>query len=102
MNYLESTDSNRFGQYSMNIFISFLSDILVVIGFAPGLEFYIIQIQLKKALIKVGPTEAANKRCSVYTKIWCQIRSIKITKKKSPKYQREKDIKQTFIEHKVT
>lgn len=77
MNYLESTDSNRFGQYSMNIFISFLSDILVVIGFAPGLEFYIIQIQLKKALIKVGPTEAANKRCSVYTKIWCQIRSNK-------------------------
>lgn len=34
MNFLESTDSNRFGQYSMNIFISFLSDILVVVGFA--------------------------------------------------------------------
>lgn len=33
MNFLEFTDSNRFGQYSRNIFISFLSDILVVVSF---------------------------------------------------------------------
>lgn len=34
INFLEPADSSRFGQYSMNIFISSLSEILVVVSFA--------------------------------------------------------------------